>query len=84
MPRHFAGRDKDRIEAHIANGRHRIGGKPDFRRRRDPLLLPLGNGFGRVVQCRARLDLHKNQRAAAGSDDVDLAERAFPAAPNIR
>lgn len=79
MPRQFSGRDQNTIETHIANGRHRIGGEPNFRRRRDALLLPVGDGFGRIVQCRARFHLDENQRVAAGGDDVDFAKRAFPA-----
>ena len=43
------------------------------------LLAALGHRFGRVVDGLARLDLDEDQRAAAARDDVDLAERRFPA-----
>ena len=78
MPRQFAGRDQDRIEAHVADRRHGAIGQPDFRRRRDALFLPFGDRPGRVVQFRAGLYFDENQRVAAGGDDIDFAERAFP------
>jgi hypothetical protein len=31
VARQFAGRDQDGVEAHVANGRHGVSGKPDFR-----------------------------------------------------
>ena len=79
MARQFAGRDQDRIEAHIADRRLRISRKPGFRRRGDALLLPLADRLRRLVECRARLHLDEDQQAAARRDNVDLAARALPA-----
>ena len=42
-------------------------------------LAALGHGFGRVVGALARLDLDEYQRAPAAGDNVDFAERRFPA-----
>ena len=79
MARQLAGRDQDRIETDIADRRLWVTGKPGFRRRGDAPLLPFGDRLRRFVEARARFHLDENQRMTAGGDDVDLAERAFPA-----
>ena len=42
-------------------------------------LRPFGHGFRGVVCAFARLDLDEHQRPAAARDDIDFAERGFPA-----
>ena len=45
--------------------RLRIGREPDFRRRGDALLLPLGDRLRRLVERGARLHLDEDQQVAA-------------------
>ena len=54
-------------------------GEPEFGRIDDAALAAFGHRFEPGLDGVARLDLDKEQRAAAAGDDVDLAERRFPA-----
>lgn len=77
MPRQLAGRDQNRVKTDIANSSIGIGGEPDFRRCRDPLLLPLGDRFCCAIERRPRFHFDEYQRVAARGDDVDLTSGLF-------
>ena len=84
MLRHPAGSHQHDIEADIALRVVRMMREPQLGGGNDPALGPFGDGFRRVVDLHARLDLDKSQRAAAAGDNVDFAEGVFQRRATIR
>src|SRR3954463_13293616 len=80
VPRPAARRDQYRIETDIGLGVFGVAGEPSLRGGGDPALLPGRHGFPGVVQALARLYFDKHQNTAAPHDEVDFADRTFPAA----
>jgi hypothetical protein len=80
MPRPSPWRDQDDVETDIPRHIVRVFRKPRFRRRDDPSLRTRGDGFGRVIQPFARLDLDEDQQIAAPGNDIDFAHAGAKAA----
>src|SRR5262249_52354675 len=67
------------IEADFAIGVPRMACEPQSGGGQDALPRSFGRGLQRRIYAGARLDLDKDQDAAAARDNVDFAERGFPA-----
>src|SRR5262249_44018999 len=79
VARQSAGRDDNDIEADFAIGVPRMACEPQSGGGQDALPRSFGHGLQRRIYAGARLDLDKDQDAAAARDNVDFAERGFPA-----
>ena len=79
VARHLAGRNDDDVETNFAVGVIGVARAPQFCGADDPAFVALGHRFHCIVDALARLDLDKDQNAAAAGDDVDFAKRRFPA-----
>jgi hypothetical protein len=75
----FARRHHDHVEADIAFAVIRVMREPEFGRADNALLTPLGHRFHGLFGRGARFDFDKDQGVAAAGDDIDFAERGFPA-----
>ena len=80
VARDAAWSDQHGIEPDVANALRRVARQPGLGGADDSAALTLGHGPGGIIEGLPRLDLDKHQEAAASRHDVDLAERAFPAA----
>jgi hypothetical protein len=68
------------VEADIAPRVAGMGCKPCVRTRDDAAPLPRGHRLRGVIETAPRLDLDEHEHPAAAGDEVDLADRAAPAA----
>ena len=84
MLRHPAGRDQHDVEADIALIVVGVVGEPQLRRGDDAALGALGHRFRSLIGAVARLDLDKDEGAAAARDDVDLAKGVFQRRATMR
>jgi len=79
VARQFARRHQYRVEANIAHAIVGVGREPDFRRGGDAALLARIDRLRRLVEVGARLHFREDQQVPPARDDVDLADRRFPA-----
>jgi hypothetical protein len=77
--RDFARRHHDHVETDVALAVIRTMREPELGGGSDALLAALGHGFHGLFERGAGFDLDKDQGVTAAGDDIDFAERGFPA-----
>ena len=75
----LTGRNQHNVKADVALGIFGLLGQPKLRGGDNAALAAFGHGFGCVGGGLTRLHLDEYQRMPTAGDNVDLAERRFPA-----
>src|SRR5207248_3284892 len=80
VPRDASRRHQDGIEADIVDPLVRDPRQISLGGRNDARALAIGDRPGGIIEMLARLDLDEDEEMPAACDDIDLADRALPAA----